>query len=150
MDAIGFQTWLSDFGRKFPAVREWLRVMARGDQDALLDSWELALGDVGLDDCLEANQRMVSGELEPPGEWPAQWQGIPARLRRHAVFLAANRWTDSPRKQSDEKETLRNLLVRAREKAGVPRAEINRELLAAGFEAIAVPSAAEEPCHSHE
>jgi hypothetical protein len=146
VDGMEFQRWLSDFGIKFPAVRQWLRDMPDEAQDGLLDSWERALSGLQLDDCLEANQRMLCGELDPPGESAAHWQSIPAKLRRSVMTVVAERWGPGVVSQRDEREQLRNLFVLDREKAGMTREEINRELVAAGFEGIAV-NEAQEACH---
>lgn len=139
MDAIQFQNWLSDLGRKFPVVREWLRsITPSADQDALLDAWEQAMSSLELDDCLIVNRLMLSGELDPPGDWPAQWQGLPARMRRHVSGLVSDRSAPGPMSERDRLEHQRNLFVRDRVKAGLPRDRINAQLVAAGFEGIAL------------
>jgi hypothetical protein len=141
VDAIGFQTWLSDFNCKFPGVRDWLRSIGDGDTDALLDGWERALLSVELTDALEATQRMLAGEFDGPGDRQSQWQCIPARVRHAAMEIVAERWAPGIVSQRDELEQLRNLFVLDREKAGMTREQINRELVAAGFEPIAVAEA---------
>jgi len=138
MDVIDFHRWLNDLSRKFPATRAWLReIEPAADRDALIDSWQLALRDCELAACLAANQRMVSGELEGPGLWPANWQGLAALVRRYAIAIAAEEADESPRTQRDNREHRRTVLVRQRLKEGAPRERISAELVAAGYEGIA-------------
>jgi hypothetical protein len=138
MDSIEHQTWLSDVGRKFPAVRQWIReITPEADHHALLDAWETAMRDLRLDDCLAVNLKMLSGELDGPGDWPAQWQGLPARVRRHVRTMRDEAAGIFPMSDSDKREDLRNLLVRTRRQAGVPIEQINAELARAGFEPVA-------------
>jgi hypothetical protein len=138
MDSIAFQTWLSDFGRKFPAIRNWWRAIdPRDDQDALMDAWQQAVEGLDVEDCLEVNRRILSGELDGPGTHESHWQYVPACIRKNVAILKDRRASDSARRQWEQREETRNLLVRDRLKLGRSREEINRELVAAGYEPIA-------------
>jgi hypothetical protein len=150
MESIEFQTWLSDLGRTFPAVREWLRsIKPEADCDALLDAWERALKNCTLDDCLAVNAGMLAGELDGPGEWPAQWQLLPAKIRRHASTLRWRREAETSELSVKEKyEDTRNLLVRTRRQAGIPDEQINVELVRAGYEPVAIMKKADAPNHN--
>lgn len=140
MDSIAFQTWLNDFGSKFPAIREWFRAMKPAEQDALFNSWQQAMEGLDAEDCLEANLLMLCGELEGPGDWPAHWQGVPRLLRSNVAEVRALHAEPGAISERDEYEHKRNLFVRDREKGGMPREQIDRELVAAGYEGIAFGS----------
>lgn len=141
MNSADWHAWIADVGRKFPALREWVRgIKPEADYVALLDSWEAAMADLALDECLEVNRLMISGELDGPGEWPAQWQGLPARMRRHVKTLRDQEAGHMPTTENDRREHERNLLARDRFKNGVPRELIDAELRSKGFDGIALPS----------
>lgn len=139
MNSIDHQRWLSDVGRKFPALRDWIRgITPESDYNALLDAWERAMCDLSIDDCLAVNAAMLAGELDGPGNGPPQWQMLPARMRRHAETRRWRREAETgERSVKDKAEHLRTLLIHARRKANVPLAQINQELARAGFERIA-------------
>lgn len=140
MHSINWHSWLADVGQKFPAIREWVRgITPEADYNALLDAWEKAMHDLDLQDCLEANARMLSGELDGPGDFPSHWQSLPARMRRHVRAIRDERAGMIPMSVRDKQEHLRTVLIRSRRKAGIPLEKINAELVAAGFDGLNIP-----------
>ena len=141
MDSIDHQRWLSDVGRKFPALREWIRgITPEADYNALLDAWENVMADLPFEACLTVNRLMLGGELDGPGEWPAQWQTLPARMRRHVKTLRDQEAGHLPLSGPQQIEHERTLLARTLRKNGAPPEAIDTELRTKGFEGIVVPS----------
>lgn len=144
MDSIDFERWLADLGRKFPALRAWVRAIEpEADHHALIDGWHRAMDDLDPADCLEANERMLAGHLDGPGYDANQWQALPARMRRHCAALREERVDQMPRRQLEERECQRNLFVRDRREAGQPLEQISSELVAAGYEPLGLRDSAE-------
>ena len=146
VDTIEFRAWLTDVCRKFPAIGDWLRGLKPEDDgwrahaqragfETLLESWQVAMADLRLGDCLAVNQLMVSGQARPPGHTPGQWQGLPALMRANVAALAAER-TPALSAQ-DEREHCRTVMARELFKTGQPRSAVNRVLAAAGYEPVA-------------
>lgn len=141
MDSAEWHVWSADLGRKFPAIRDWVRgITPEADYVALIDSWEAAMVDLPLDDCLKVNRLMLSGELDGPGDWPAQWQGLPARIRRHVKTIRDADSGPLPMSDAEQVEHERILLVRNRRKHGIAAEAIDAELRSQGYDGIVIPS----------
>ena len=141
MNSVDWHAWIADVGRKFPALRDWVRsIKPEADYVALLDSWESAMADLPLDACLTVNRLMLGGELDGPGEWPAQWQTLPARMRRHVKTLRDQDAGHLPLSGPQQIEHERTLLARSLRKKGTPPEVIDTELRTKSFDGIVVPS----------
>lgn len=101
MTSDEFDLWADDLGRKFPAIAKWFREMDAG-LVALLAEWAEALEDVSGADALVVNRRMLSGSDPGPGNFPSDWQGLPAHVRAMAEGVKARRYeAESARSEPD-------------------------------------------------
>lgn len=95
MNADEFDLWTADLGKKFPAIGFWLEKLPHAGE--LLADWGDALAAADLNDCLEVNRRMLSGDDDGPGKFPSDWQTLPASIRRLADAVRLRREATSTR-----------------------------------------------------
>lgn len=102
-----FNQWKADLFSRFPAIGQWVRGLGTEESvRGLLGAWMEALVDRDLADCLTVNKLLSVGEHSGPGQFPSDWQILPARVRRLAGELHYDR--ESRKLREAEAESLVN------------------------------------------
>ena len=60
-----FNAWFTDFGRRFPAVSEYLNKRAKEDQPVLLDTWRESLAAFDANTMAGVTYAIIHGDLPP-------------------------------------------------------------------------------------
>src|SRR5690242_16659049 len=96
-----FDRWWKDAKLCWPSLATWLAKAFpdQSQQSELLRKWFRAIDDVTLQDALEVNRLMQSGELPWVGEYDSDKERLPRHVRGLAKQLAADRTVKPNREQ---------------------------------------------------
>lgn len=93
MTRTEFDQWWQDLGRRFPSIPIWLsklepmddRTTADAYRLAVLRTWYDVLAPVALEDALQVNKRIQTGELPEFGSYDSGREQVPVIIKRHCL-----------------------------------------------------------------